>query len=91
MNKNVLGRAVAMSCVCLALTQPALAADLFAGAKTAIKDTVGTGSGVETAILGMGVLGGAISGFMTKNWVGGIGGFVAGMIFWKFAAPLAGL
>lgn len=91
MNEKTVGRAVAMSCVCLALTQPALAADLFAGAKTAIKDTAGTGSSIETAMLGVGLLSGMATGYLTKNWLGGIGGFAAGMIFWKFAAPLVGL
>jgi len=91
MNEKILGRAVAMSCVCLAITQPALAADLFSGAKAAIKDTAGTGSSIETAMLSVGLLGGMATGFLTKNWLGGVGGFAAGMIFWKFAAPIVGL
>lgn len=91
MSKKIIGRAVAISCACLALTQPALAADLFSGAKTAIKDTAGTGSSIETAMLSVGLLGGMATGYLTKNWLGGIGGFAAGMIFWKFAAPVVGL
>lgn len=75
----------------LLATHPALAADLFGGAKEAIKDTAGVGSGVETAILSAGVLGAALTGFITKNWIGAIGGFAVGMIFWSVAAPLVGL
>lgn len=91
MNPKTTRRAVAISCIFIAMTQPALAADLFVTAKTAIKESAGTGSGIETALLGAGLLGGVITGFMTKNWVGGMGGFAAGMIFWNIAAPLVGL
>jgi len=91
MNNKILGCAVAISTVCLAVTQPVLAADLFANAKVAIKESAGTGSSIETAMLSVGLLGGMATGYLTKNWLGGIGGFAAGMIFWKFAAPIVGL
>lgn len=91
MSKNITSSAVAITCLLIVVAQPAVAADLFASAKSAIKDTAGTGSGVETAILAAGALGGAITGFMTKNWVGALGGFATGMIFWNVAAPLVGL
>jgi len=91
MRNKITSNAVAITCIFIAVTQPAIAADLFVSAKTAIKDTAGTGSGVETAILAAGALGGAITGFMTKNWVGALSGFATGMIFWSVAAPLVGL
>ncbi len=75
----------------LLATQPALAADMFASGKTAIKDTVGTDSTVETAILSAGAVGAALTGFITKNWIGAIGGFAVGMIFWSVVAPMVGL
>ncbi len=75
----------------LLATHPALAVDMFASGKTAIKDTVGSDSTVETAILASGVVGAALTGFITKNWIGAIGGFAVGMIFWSVAAPLVGL
>ncbi len=39
------------------VTQPALAADIFASGKQAMKDTAGKGSSVETAMLGTGLVG----------------------------------
>nr|AKN39090.1 IncF plasmid conjugative transfer pilin protein TraA [Vibrio genomosp. F6] len=75
----------------LLATQPALAADLFATGKQAIKETAGDGSAVEVAMLGSGALGAAVTGFTTRNWFGAIGGFAGGMIFWSVAAPLVGL
>jgi type IV conjugative transfer system pilin TraA len=91
MNEKTVGRAVAITCVCLAVSQPAMAIDLFADAKTAIKETAGVGSGVESAILAAGALGAVLTGFITKNWIGAIAGFTVGIIFWNIAAPIAGL
>ena len=71
--------------------QPVLAADIFAAGKTAIKESAGTGSMVETAILGSGLIGAAVTGLMTRNWFGAVGGFVGGNILWKVGAPLVGL
>jgi len=75
----------------LVVTQPALAVDLFANGKDAIKETVGSDSTVETAILASGAVGAALTGFISKNWIGAIGGFAVGMVFWSVAAPLVGL
>ena len=79
-----------VACAFLA-TQPALAADIFATGKTAIKESAGKGSMVETAILGSGLIGAAVTGFATRNWLGAAGGFVGGNILWSVGAPLVGL
>ncbi|WP_425667807.1 type IV conjugative transfer system pilin TraA (plasmid) [Vibrio tubiashii] len=79
-----------IACALLA-TQPALAADIFASGKTAIKESAGKGSMVETAMLGSGLILGTITGFTTRNWVAGVGGFVGGNILWAVGAPLVGL
>ncbi|MCF7507127.1 type IV conjugative transfer system pilin TraA, partial [Vibrio sp. L3-7] len=46
----LVGLGVAVST--LLITQPALAADIFASGKQAMKDSAGKGSAVETAMLG---------------------------------------
>ncbi len=73
------------------LINPAMAADLFATAKTAIKDTAGQGSSIEMAIYAAGAIGAMLTGWITKNWVGGVSGFAVGMIFWSVVAPMVGL
>lgn len=75
----------------LLVTNPALANDLFATGKATIKATAGDGSAVENAILGAGAVGAAAGGFMSRNWLGAVGGFAAGMIFWEVIKPLVGL
>ncbi len=75
----------------LCIAQPTYAADLFSTAKTAMKDTAGTDSGVEMAMLVVGALGAAVTGFTTRNWYGAVGGFAGGMIFWEVIKPLVGL
>jgi type IV conjugative transfer system pilin TraA len=79
-----------IACALLA-TQPALAADLFATGKTAIKESAGKGSTVETAMLGTGLIVSAITGLTTRNWMAAVGGFVGGNILWSVGAPLVGL
>ncbi|MGR5392070.1 type IV conjugative transfer system pilin TraA, partial [Vibrio crassostreae] len=49
----IIGIGVAVST--LLITQPALAVDIFASGKQAMKDTAGKGSAVETAMLGTGL------------------------------------
>ncbi|CAH1547365.1 type IV conjugative transfer system pilin TraA [Vibrio harveyi] len=73
------------------VTQPALAADIFASGKQAIKDTAGKGSSVETAMLGTGLVGAVVTGLMTRNWFAALGGFAGGSILWNVGAPLVGL
>lgn len=72
-------------------TQPALAADIFASGKAAIKESAGKGSAVETAILSSGLVGATVTGFMTRDWLGAVGGFFGGNILWTVAGPLVGL
>lgn len=79
-----------MLCVLLN-THPALAADLFATGKQALKESAGKGSTVETAILSSGLIGAAVTGFMTRNWFAAVGGFVGGNILWSVGAPMVGL
>ena len=70
----------ALFVVCAVLQPTVLAFDIFAAGKTAIKESAGTGSTVETAILGSGLIGAAVTGLMTRNWFGAVGGFVGGNI-----------
>ncbi len=79
---------VAIGALTLLMPNLAAAADLFTAAKTDIKDTAGTGSGVEMAILALGGIGALVFGFMSKNWVGAIGGFAVGVIFWNVITPM---
>ncbi|MEZ8862561.1 type IV conjugative transfer system pilin TraA [Vibrio sp. 10N.247.311.51] len=83
--------AITLSSILLLITQPALAVDLFAAGKTTIKDTAGDDSAVENAILGAGAIGAAAGGFMSRNWLGAVGGFTGGMIFWEVVKPMVGL
>ncbi len=77
--------------IAVTISNPALAADLFTDAKGTIKDTAGDGSAVENAILAAGAIGAVAGGFMSRNWLGAIGGFAGGMIFWEVVKPLVGL
>lgn len=86
--KNASVAAVFAGFVALLTLQPAMAADLFDGAKTSIKDTAGAGSGIEMAVLGASLLGGVITGAITRNWVAGIAGFMVCIIFWNVAEPM---
>ncbi len=89
---NQLGKAfilAALATVCV--TQPALAADIFAAGKAVIKDTAGTGSTIETAMLGTGLFVSVVSGLVTRSWVGAVGGFAGGNILWNVGAPMVGL
>ena len=69
-------------------TAYAAGADLFAGTKDEIKAFAGRTSGLWFAITVIGLAVGAITGFVTKNWAGAIGGFVVGMIFLNAAASV---
>lgn len=64
----------------------AMAADIFSSAKTTIKENADEDSGLFMAMLAVGLGSAALSGFITKNWGGAIGGFVVGMIFVNFMA-----
>ena len=65
--------------------------DLFKDTKTEITASAGRESGLWFAITVIGLAVGAITGFVTKNWAGAIGGFVVGMIFLNAAAMVIGL
>lgn len=75
----------------LLITQPALAADIFASGKQAMKDSAGKGSAVETAMLGTGLAGAVVTGLMSRNWFAAVGGFIGGSVLWNVGAPLVGL
>ncbi|MFA0630600.1 type IV conjugative transfer system pilin TraA, partial [Vibrio sp. 10N.222.49.A3] len=60
----IIGIGVAVST--LLITQPALAADIFASGKQAMKDSAGKGSAVETAMLGTGLAGAVVTGLMSR-------------------------
>ena len=93
--KNLTQRTVAftigLAVSAILVTQPALAADIFASGKQAMKDSAGKGSAVETAMLGTGLAGAVITGLMTRNWFASVGGFVGGSVLWNVGAPLVGL
>ncbi|WP_070968473.1 hypothetical protein [Vibrio sonorensis] len=80
-----------MVIVAVAVANPVHAADLFTNAKTDIKDTAGTGSAVEMALLAFGGIGAIAFGFMSKNWIGAITGFAVGVLFWNIITPMIGL
>lgn len=80
-----------MVILALAVANPVHAADLFTNAKTDIKDTAGTGSAVEMALLAFGGIAALAFGFMSKNWLGAIGGFAVGVLFWNVITPMIGL
>lgn len=67
------------------------AADPFLDAKSEIVDTVGSGSTMQFALLVIGLCAAGVTGFVTKNWGGAIGGFVVGMIFLNVALKVVGL
>ncbi|PCD85528.1 type IV conjugative transfer system pilin TraA [Vibrio mediterranei] len=90
-NTTTFALGVLLTAVTLLISYPASAVDLFDSAKTTIKDTAGEGSAVENGILAIGAIGAAAGGFMTRNWMGAVGGFTAGMIFWEVIKPLVGL
>lgn len=89
--KAIVKTAAFIAVAAIAVTQPALATDLFAAGKTIINETAGDGSAVENAILAAGAIGAAAGGFMSRNWLGAVGGFAGGMIFWEVVKPLVGL
>lgn len=88
---NKLGSLVIAGAVVLAATEPALAADLFATAKTTIKENAGNGSGLYQAMTVAGLGAAGVGGYMTKNWVGAVGGFATGMIFTNTAMTMLGI
>ena len=69
----------------------AYAVDPFVNAKSEIIDTVGSGSTMQFALLVIGLCAAGITGFLTRNWGGAIGGFVVGMIFLNVALKVVGL
>ncbi|WP_172380947.1 type IV conjugative transfer system pilin TraA [Vibrio sp. Vb339] len=91
MTTRTLTLALGLAVSTLLVTHPALAADIFAGGKQAMKDSAGKGSAVETAMLGTGLVGAVVSGLMTRNWFAAVGGFIGGSILWNIGAPLVGL
>lgn len=75
----------------LCFAAPSFATDLFAAGKATIKSTAGDDSAAEMAMLTVGALSAAVTGFATRSWFGAIGGFAGGAIFWEIAKPLVGL
>ena len=67
------------------------ATDPFVDGKDEIVATVGSGSTMQFALLVIGLCAAGITGFITKNWGGAIGGFVVGMIFLNVALKVVGL
>lgn len=90
-NKNTFVIGLFLMTLTIFLSNPAFAVDLFENAKDTIQKTAGDGSAVENGILAVGAIGAAAGGFMTRNWMGAVGGFTAGMIFWEVVKPLVGL
>ncbi|CAG17941.1 type IV conjugative transfer system pilin TraA [Photobacterium profundum] len=86
-----LGVLIIATGVALAISQPALAADIFAGSKTVIKENADGDSGLYMGMTVAGLGSAALGGFLTKNWGGAIGGFVTGMIFANTAMAIVGL
>ncbi|ENM5739382.1 type IV conjugative transfer system pilin TraA [Vibrio mimicus] len=82
---------IGMAVFALLISHPALAEDIFASGKQAMKDTAGKGSVIETAMLGAGLMGAVVTGLMTRNWFAALGGFAGGSILWNVGAPLVGL
>lgn len=75
----------------LASVCPAFATDLFAGGKTTVTSTIGSGSSGEFYMLAAGLIGGIIVGIVQKNWIGGIIGFFVGVVFWEIGKGIVGL
>ncbi len=75
----------------LATSAPAMATDLFAGGKTTVTNTIGSGSSGEFYILVAGLVGAVIGGVVQRNWVGGIIGFFVAMVFWEIGKSVVGL
>ncbi len=90
-NYGLIGFIALMVVLAFAVANPVHAADLFTNAKTDIKDTAGTGSAVEMALLAFGGIGAIAFGFMSKNWIGAIAGFAVGVLFWNIITPMIGL
>jgi len=67
------------------------AADIFDGAKTAMQDNAGSDSAIYKAMLVAGLIAGALTGFLSKNWVAGIAGFAVGAIFLNIGMGIVGL
>lgn len=72
--------------LCL-MPEVALAADMFASAKTDISDTM-FGDTVKYIMWGGAALAGLIVGIFQKNWVMGAVTFFGAMIFWNVASGL---
>lgn len=70
---------------------PAFATDLFAGGKTTVTNTIGSGSSGEFYMLAAGLVGGILFGIIQKNWIGGILGFFVGIVFWEIGKGIVGL
>lgn len=88
---SVMFSCVAIALVSMVVMNPSYAVDIFGGEKAQITDTVGDGSVVQFAILTLGVVGAAITGYLTKNWGASIGGFVVGMLFLNITMKVVGL
>lgn len=88
---GLIGFIALMVTVAFVVANPVQAADLFTNAKADIKDTAGTGSAVEMALLAFGGIGAIAFGFMSKNWIGAITGFGVGVLFWNVITPMIGL
>ncbi len=63
-----LGFLILAAGVALVATEPAMAADLFAGAKATIKENAGSSSGLYQAMTVTGLGAAGLGGYLTKNW-----------------------
>ena len=84
-------RLVAGALMMILLTTSTYAADIFSGSKDIIVDTVGSDSNLYFALMVVGVVIAALTGFLTKNWPAAIGSFIVGVIFINTAMNFVGL
>jgi type IV conjugative transfer system pilin TraA len=86
-----IAKRVVLSCVLLMIVCTTHAADIFSGSKDIIVDTVGSDSNLYFALMVVGVVVAALTGFLTKNWPAAIGSFIVGVIFINTAMNFVGL
>lgn len=67
------------------------AVDIFASAKTDIKEATSTDSTLYLAITALSLIVAVITGVTTKNWFAAVGGFAASMIFISAGMKMVGL
>ena len=82
---------IALLALMVLFASNAHAVDLFAAGKTQIQDATGSDSTLYLAMMVIGLATAAITGFVTKNWFAGIGGFAAGVIFVNIGMSIVGI